>query len=99
MVHHLQPGERPALAEVAQANAADVDEAVKAARKAFASWSQTKGHVRARYLYAIARQIQKHARLFAVLETLDNGKPIRETRDIDIPWWPATSTTTPAGPS
>src|SRR6266446_5964684 len=43
------------------------------------------GHIRARYLYAIARQIQKHSRLFAVLETLDNGKPIRESRDIDIP--------------
>ncbi|GIW32070.1 MAG: aldehyde dehydrogenase [Meiothermus sp.] len=81
----LNPANSQPLAEVAQASAADVDEAVKAARKAFASWSQTKGHVRARYLYAMARQIQKHARLFAVLETLDNGKPIRETRDIDIP--------------
>ena len=49
------------------------------------SWAQLPGHVRARYLYALARQIQKHSRLFAVLETLDNGKPIRETRDIDIP--------------
>ncbi len=81
----LNPANSQPLAEVAQANAADVDEAVRAARKAFAGWSQTKGHVRARYLYAMARQIQKHARLFAVLETLDNGKPIRETRDIDIP--------------
>ncbi|WP_337870943.1 aldehyde dehydrogenase family protein [Meiothermus sp.] len=81
----LNPANNQPLAEVAQANATDVDEAVKAARKAFASWRQTKGHVRARYLYALARQLQKHARLFAVLETLDNGKPIRETRDIDIP--------------
>lgn len=81
----LNPANAQPLAEIAQANATDVDEAVKAARKAFAGWSQTPGHVRARYLYAMARQIQKHARLFAVLETLDNGKPIRETRDIDIP--------------
>jgi aldehyde dehydrogenase (NAD+) len=62
-----------------------VDDAVKAARKAYPAWSKTPGHIRARYLYAIARQIQKHSRLFAVLETMDNGKPIRETRDIDIP--------------
>ena len=62
-----------------------MQDAVKAARKAFRSWSQLSGHARARYLYAIARQIQKHSRLFAVLETMDNGKPIRETRDIDIP--------------
>ncbi|GEM82134.1 aldehyde dehydrogenase family protein [Meiothermus hypogaeus] len=81
----LNPANAQKLAEVAQASAVDVDEAVKAARKAFIGWSQTPGHVRARYLYAMARQVQKHARLFAVLETLDNGKPIRETRDIDIP--------------
>ncbi len=56
-----------------------------AARSAFPSWSKTPGHVRARYLYALARQVQKHARLLAVLETMDNGKPIRESRDIDIP--------------
>lgn len=73
------------LASIAQANKADVDVAVKAARKAYPSWSATPGHIRARYLYAIARQVQKHSRLFAVLETMDNGKPIRETRDIDIP--------------
>ncbi|MCX7602027.1 MAG: aldehyde dehydrogenase family protein, partial [Meiothermus sp.] len=79
------PANGQPLAEVAQAGAADVDEAVKAARKALAGWQQTPGHLRARYLYALARQVQKHARLFAVLETLDNGKPIRETRDIDIP--------------
>ena len=55
------------------------------ARAAFPAWSATPGHIRARYLYALARQIQKHSRLFAVLETLDNGKPIRESRDLDVP--------------
>jgi aldehyde dehydrogenase (NAD+) len=58
---------------------------VLAAKNAFQSWRSLDGHIRARYLYAMARQIQKHARLFSVLESLDNGKPIRETRDIDIP--------------
>ncbi|RIH85962.1 aldehyde dehydrogenase family protein [Calidithermus roseus] len=81
----INPANAKHLAEVAQGGPDDVNEAVKAARKAFASWSKTPGHVRARYLYAMARQVQKHSRLFAVLETLDNGKPIRETRDIDIP--------------
>jgi aldehyde dehydrogenase (NAD+) len=79
------PSTNKKLARVAQANKRDVDDAVKAARKAYPAWSKTPGHIRARYLYAIARQIQKHSRLFAVLETMDNGKPIRETRDIDIP--------------
>lgn len=81
----INPASGKHLAEIAQASPEDVNDAVKAARKAFSSWSQTPGHVRARYLYALARQIQKHSRLFAVLETLDNGKPIRETRDLDIP--------------
>jgi aldehyde dehydrogenase (NAD+) len=76
--------DRP-LAQVAAAGSADVDAAVAAARAAFITWSETPGHVRARYLYAIARHIQKHSRLLAVLESLDNGKSIRETRDIDIP--------------
>jgi aldehyde dehydrogenase (NAD+) len=62
-----------------------VDAAVAAAREAFDGWSALPGHVRARYLYALARQVQRHSRLFAVLESLDNGKPIRESRDIDIP--------------
>jgi aldehyde dehydrogenase (NAD+) len=79
------PSTNKKLARIAQANKKDVDDAVKAARKAYPAWSKTPGHIRARYLYAIARQIQKHSRLFAVLETMDNGKPIRETRDIDIP--------------
>ncbi len=73
------------LAEITGGSKADVDKAVKAARAAFPSWSALSGFERAKYLYAIARQIQKESRLFAVLETLDNGKPIRETRDIDIP--------------
>ncbi len=73
------------LAETAQAGQAEVDLAVAAARQAFQSWSQTPGVERARYLYAIARNIQKHHRLLAVLESMDNGKPIRESRDIDVP--------------
>jgi aldehyde dehydrogenase (NAD+) len=81
----INPATKKKLADIAQASDEDVQDAVRAARKAFRSWSQLSGHARARYLYAIARQIQKHSRLFAVLETLDNGKPIRETRDIDIP--------------
>jgi len=73
------------LASIAQGSAADVDAAVKAARAAFAMWNALTPHKRARYLYALARQVQKHSRRLAVLETLDNGKPIRESRDIDIP--------------
>jgi aldehyde dehydrogenase (NAD+) len=84
-----RPVQNPAsgqiLAQVAVGGEADVNAAVAAARQAFAAWSQTSGHARARYLYAIARNLQKHARLFAVLESMDNGKPIRESRDIDIP--------------
>lgn len=73
------------LAQIADANADDVDAAYQAARTAFETWRTTPGHARARYLYAIARNIQKHQRLLAVLEAMDNGKSIRETRDIDIP--------------
>ena len=73
------------LASISAAGKSDVDSAVSAAKSAFSGWQALSGHERARYLYALARQIQKHARLFAVLETLDNGKTIRETRDIDIP--------------
>ena len=73
------------LASISAAGKSDVDSAVSAAKSAFPGWQALSGHERARYLYALARQIQKHARLFAVLETLDNGKTIRETRDIDIP--------------
>jgi aldehyde dehydrogenase (NAD+) len=81
----INPATGKPLAKIASANSADVDAAVAAARAAFETWGKTPGHVRARYLYAIARHIQKHSRLLAVLESLDNGKPIRETRDIDIP--------------
>jgi acyl-CoA reductase-like NAD-dependent aldehyde dehydrogenase len=63
----------------------DVEEAVAAARRAFDEWSHTPGSVRARYLYAIARNIQKHHGLLALLESMDNGKPLRESRDIDVP--------------
>jgi aldehyde dehydrogenase (NAD+) len=73
------------LADIAQGSAADVDAAVKAARSALFGWQKLSGHERAKYLYALARQVQKHSRRLAVLETLDNGKPIRESRDIDIP--------------
>ncbi|MAU48056.1 MAG: aldehyde dehydrogenase [Yangia sp.] len=73
------------LAKVTQATQADVDAAVAAARAAQPRWEKLGGPGRARHLYALARLLQKHARLFAVLETLDNGKPIRESRDIDVP--------------
>src|SRR5215469_11812218 len=73
------------LASIAQGGAADINVAVAAARAAFGPWQAVGGNARARYLYAMARHIQKHSRRLAVLETLDNGKPIRESRDIDIP--------------
>ena len=79
------PATGAVLAEVTQATGADIDAAVKAARKAQPKWAALGGHGRAKVLYAIARILQKQSRLFAVLETLDNGKPIRESRDIDIP--------------
>lgn len=79
------PATGAVLATLTQGTQADVDAAVKAARRAQPKWAEIGGHGRARYLYALARLLQKHARLFAVLETLDNGKPIRESRDIDIP--------------
>src|SRR6516164_355717 len=81
----VDPSTGDVLARVAQAGAADVDAAVRAARKAQPKWAGLPGHERARHLYAIARLIQRHSRLFAVIESLDNGKPIRETRDIDVP--------------
>jgi aldehyde dehydrogenase (NAD+) len=79
------PADQTRLATVAQGSAADVDAAVAAARHAFGAWSALSGHTRARYLYALARHVQKRERFLAVLESMDNGKPIRETRDIDIP--------------
>ncbi|MGZ2259533.1 aldehyde dehydrogenase family protein [Roseobacter sp. A03A-229] len=79
------PATGEVLATLTQGTQADVDAAVKAARKAQSGWARFGGSGRARYLYALARLLQKHSRLFAVLETLDNGKPIRESRDIDVP--------------
>ena len=79
------PSTGDTLAEVAKGNTDDVEAAVAAARKALPAWQALSGHERARYLYALARQVQKHSRRLAVLETMDNGKPIRESRDIDIP--------------
>ncbi len=73
------------IASVALGTKSEVNSAANAAAKALISWSALSGHQRARYLYALARLVQKHARLLAVMETIDNGKPIRETRDIDIP--------------
>ena len=74
------------LAEISEAGPADVDKAVKAARKAFEKvWGPMAGRDRAKYLFRIARLIQERARELAVLESLDNGKPIRESRDVDIP--------------
>ena len=79
------PATGKVLAEVSQGSGDDVASAVAAARAAQGKWAKAGGAARARVLYALARLVQKHSRLFAVLETLDNGKPIREARDIDIP--------------
>jgi aldehyde dehydrogenase (NAD+) len=73
------------IASIAQGSAADINAAVQAARQALPKWQDLTLHTRARYLYAMARSVQKHSRRLAVLETIDNGKPIRESRDIDIP--------------
>lgn len=80
-----EPATGRLLARLPQAGAAEVNKAVAAARRAQPAWARRGGHERARLLYALARLLQKHARLFAVLESLDNGKPIRETRDVDVP--------------
>ena len=79
------PSNNELLAHIEAANASQLDAAVTAARKAQPKWLALGGHGRAKVLYALARLLQKHTRLTAVLETLDNGKPIRESRDIDIP--------------
>jgi aldehyde dehydrogenase (NAD+) len=81
----VNPSNGKPLARLVQCGEAEVSAAVTAAKEAFPSWSGLTGHERSRYLYAIARQIQKYAQLFAVVEALDSGRPIRETRDIDIP--------------
>ena len=81
----IDPATKRVLARVAQGGKADVDAAVAAANAAAPAWAGLPPHARARYLYALAREVQRHSRLLAVLESLDNGKPIRETRDLDIP--------------
>jgi aldehyde dehydrogenase (NAD+) len=82
----INPATEEILARVSQGNAADVHKAVKAARGAYNKiWSKTKPKDRSKYLFRIARLLQERAREFAVLESLDNGKPIRETRDVDVP--------------
>ena len=81
----INPANGEKLARVADGNEADVNRAVAVAADALEGWVAMGGHGRARYLYAMARHIQKNSRLFSVLESMDNGKPIRESRDIDIP--------------
>ncbi|MFD5334882.1 aldehyde dehydrogenase family protein [Streptomyces hawaiiensis] len=81
----VSPATEEVLSEIAQAGSEDVDRAVKAARRAFEKWSALPGAERAKYLFRIARIIQERSRELAVLETLDNGKPIKETRDADLP--------------
>ena len=82
----INPATEEPLAEVASADAGDVDRAVVAARSAYeTTWGKMHGRERAKYLYRIARILQERAREFAVLESLDNGKPIRESRDVDVP--------------
>lgn len=82
----INPATEEVLAEIAQANQEDVDAAVRAARRAYdKTWSKMPGRDRGKYLFRIARLIQERGREFAVLETMDNGKPIRESRDVDIP--------------
>jgi aldehyde dehydrogenase (NAD+) len=79
------PATSQVIARVTNGSRAEVDAAVAAARAALPAWKALAPHARARYLYALARGVQKHARLLAVLESMDNGKSIRETRDIDVP--------------
>src|SRR3990167_3695930 len=82
----INPATEEILTEVAEANEADVNLAVKAARTAYEKyWSKLPGSERAKYIFRIARQLQEKAREFAILETMDNGKPIKETRDFDVP--------------
>ena len=84
--HTINPATEEKLAEIAEANAADVNKAVNAARNAYEKyWKKTAPKERAKYIYRIARMIQESAREFAIIETLDGGKPIRESRDFDVP--------------
>lgn len=81
----VNPATEQKIAEVAEADEKDVDKAVKAARKAFNRWSKISGKERGKYIYRIARLMQERAREFSIIETMDGGKPIRESRDIDVP--------------
>jgi aldehyde dehydrogenase (NAD+) len=82
----INPATEEKIAEIAEANAKDIDKAVKSARKAYdTTWSKLSGKERGKYIFRIARLIQEKAKELAVVETLDGGKPIRESRDIDIP--------------
>src|SRR5450756_2621748 len=86
MFKTISPSSEEVLAEVTEAGETDIDNAVRAARKAFdGPWGRLSGAERGKYLFRIARILQERAREFAVLETLDNGKPIKESRDVDIP--------------
>src|SRR5438093_6182292 len=85
-VKTINPADETPLAEVAEAGPQDVDDAVTAARRAYErAWGRMPGRERAKYLFRIARAIQERSRELAVLESLDNGKPIKESRDVDIP--------------
>jgi aldehyde dehydrogenase (NAD+) len=95
----FNPANRQTLAQVGQGSADDVDSAVRAARAVFPAWSATPGHLRARYLYALARQVQKHSRLFAVLESLATASRFASREISTCRWSPDTSPTTPAGHS
>ncbi|MDB4905285.1 MAG: aldehyde dehydrogenase [Gemmatimonadetes bacterium] len=81
----INPATKKVIARVSQGTTSDVNAAVAAAKAALPAWRALPGHARARWLYALARELQRNARLFAVIESMDNGKSIRETRDIDIP--------------
>lgn len=81
----INPANEEVIAKIAEASKEDVDKAVKAARSAFKGWSALKPKERGKYIYRIARLIQERAREFAVIESMDGGKPIKESRDIDIP--------------
>ena len=85
LIPSLDPSNGELLSHIETASNSQLDDAVNAARKAQPGWQSLGGHGRAKVLYALARLLQKNSRLIAVLETLDNGKPIRESRDIDIP--------------
>jgi aldehyde dehydrogenase (NAD+) len=84
-VKTINPADEAPLAEIAEAGPSDVDDAVRAARRAAPKWAALPGRERGKYLFRIARAVQERGRELAVLESLDNGKPIRESRDVDVP--------------